>query len=276
MSQQQQLVVFSDMDGTLLDHDTYSWQAAAPALEQLKARDIPLIPVTSKTRAEVVDLRTELNNANPYIVENGAAIYLPNHYFAGFGSATDTGAEQLISTGPTRAEVQTALRSVRDVEHLQFESFAELGAQRIAELTGLSVEDAEKANERAASEPLLWLDSDARLSAFSNELAEHGLKCVRGGRFVHVMGKFDKADAVAMLTRLYTEKFSGQALVTVALGDGPNDLSMLANADIAVVVKGKHDFDMSLSSHNQVVRTQQPGPAGWNNAILQILDDYST
>jgi phosphoglycolate phosphatase-like HAD superfamily hydrolase len=35
-------IVFSDLDGTLLDHETYLFDAAQPALNALKARDIPL------------------------------------------------------------------------------------------------------------------------------------------------------------------------------------------------------------------------------------------
>ncbi|MCG7852909.1 MAG: HAD hydrolase family protein, partial [Methanosarcinaceae archaeon] len=46
-------VVFTDLDGTLIDHDTYSYKAARPALAALKKQGIPLIFCTSKTRAEI-------------------------------------------------------------------------------------------------------------------------------------------------------------------------------------------------------------------------------
>ena len=41
------VMVFTDLDGTLLDHDTYAFDAARPALAALTARAIPVVPVTS-------------------------------------------------------------------------------------------------------------------------------------------------------------------------------------------------------------------------------------
>ena len=44
------LLVFTDLDGTLLDHHSYSHAAALPGLERLRGLEVPVIPVTSKTR----------------------------------------------------------------------------------------------------------------------------------------------------------------------------------------------------------------------------------
>jgi mannosyl-3-phosphoglycerate phosphatase len=74
-------VVFTDLDGTLLDHNTYSWDAARPAIERLKLCEIPLVLVTSKTRAEVELWRNQLGNHHPFVIENGAATFIPRDYF---------------------------------------------------------------------------------------------------------------------------------------------------------------------------------------------------
>ena len=76
------LLVFSDLDATLLDHSTYSFAAAGPALLELKERGIPLILCTSKTRAETEVHRRALGNTHPFIIENGGAVYVPESYFA--------------------------------------------------------------------------------------------------------------------------------------------------------------------------------------------------
>ena len=65
-------LVFTDLDGTLLDHHTYRFDEAAEMLEYLKARDIPLIIVTSKTRPEVLKLQQKLGIRAPFIVERAA------------------------------------------------------------------------------------------------------------------------------------------------------------------------------------------------------------
>jgi len=71
------VVVFTDLDGTLLDHQTYEWEEAKPALNRCKALQVPLILVSSKTRAEMDVLRHELGLISPFISENGGGIFFP-------------------------------------------------------------------------------------------------------------------------------------------------------------------------------------------------------
>ena len=44
-------VIYTDLDGTLLDHHTYSFDAARSTIAALSERGIPVIPCTSKTRS---------------------------------------------------------------------------------------------------------------------------------------------------------------------------------------------------------------------------------
>ena len=74
------LAIFTDLDGTLLDHDTYEWSPARPMLDRIREEGWPLVFVTSKTRAEVEGLRTEMEVDEPFIVENGAAAFFPPRY----------------------------------------------------------------------------------------------------------------------------------------------------------------------------------------------------
>ena len=76
------LLVFTDLDGTLLDHESYSFEPALPALAVLKEKNIPLVLCTSKTRAEIELFRIQLKNIHPFISENGGAIFVPKgNYF---------------------------------------------------------------------------------------------------------------------------------------------------------------------------------------------------
>ncbi len=82
MGQTTRLVIFTDLDGSLLDADTYRYDAARAALEELTACQVPLVLCTSKTWAEVEPLRQELGNTDPFIVENGGGVYIPSSYFS--------------------------------------------------------------------------------------------------------------------------------------------------------------------------------------------------
>ena len=66
--------VVSDVDGTLMDH-SYDLTPAKETINTLQKLSIPVILCTSKTASEVRVIRNELNLTDPYIVENGAAIY---------------------------------------------------------------------------------------------------------------------------------------------------------------------------------------------------------
>lgn len=50
-------LIFTDLDGTLLDHETYKFDEAKEMLDFIKQNDIPLIIVTSKTKDEVIELQ---------------------------------------------------------------------------------------------------------------------------------------------------------------------------------------------------------------------------
>ena len=79
--QKTQNIIFSDLDGTLIGHSTYSYKAALAALHLLKEKKVPLIFCTSKTRAEINKYRKELGIKDPFISENGGAIFVPKKYF---------------------------------------------------------------------------------------------------------------------------------------------------------------------------------------------------
>ena len=73
-------VIYTDLDGSLLDHYTYEATAALPLLRQLEQLGTPVIPCTSKTAAELVPLCKTLQLSGPFIAENGALICVPTNW----------------------------------------------------------------------------------------------------------------------------------------------------------------------------------------------------
>ena len=261
--------IFTDLDGTLLDRDTYSWAAASGTLDRIRERGIPLVIATSKTLAETVVLRSQLGNEHPFIVENGVAVALPPGYF---GTDGPTGLEpwngfELKRFGENRDLILGRLKELRAKLGYRFEGFAGWTPEQLQQHSGLPLEDAARALERCGSEPLLWHDTDVNLNRFQQHLRLHGLRVVQGGRFLHVMGSFDKAKAFGWLKSLYKPE------TTVVLGDSPNDEAMLDEADIAVVIRSEHSESIHLTRPQRIIRTQNPGPAGWQEALEALLPD---
>lgn len=211
--------------------------------------------------------RAQLDLPHPVIAENGAVIDVPRDYFD----------DSIVSSseGHARERIQAAYSAAKREHEYDCEAFFELNVSGIMRETGLDRVAAERANLRGASEPVLWRDSDARAAQFAAQMSEHGLFCVRGGRFLHVMTSPGKHTAVAKLLERYTVRWPSAKITSVSLGDGPNDLGMLATTDIAVVIPGRHEHPMPLSSNLRVLHPKAAGPAGWNEAILSILAEYN-
>ncbi|MCD8521250.1 MAG: HAD-IIB family hydrolase [Saccharospirillaceae bacterium] len=257
---QHPLIVVTDLDGCLLDHHSYSAQAAEKALKTLKSLNIPCVFNSSKTYGEMLALREKLNNPDPFVCENGGAIFIPKSNGHGYNS------EILHSSYLAILKVLHSLRQ----QGFQFRGFNDMTATEVAALTGLSVEDAHLAKQRSASEPLLWTGSDEQLTDFRRALAMHNLRLLSGGRFHHVMGPNDKAHGLEFCRHHYQTLWQ-QPVRVIALGDGENDRAMLSAADFAIVIPGiKSTLDLQ---HPQLRIASKAGPAGWNETLLSLLDD---
>ncbi len=272
-SKKRPILVFTDLDGSLLDHDTYSWDAARPALDVLRLRGIPLVLNSSKTSSEILDLRSALGNDDPFVVENGSAIAIPPGYFDRDGESD--GEISTVVFGAHYGEIRHALTDLRMQHGYRFRGFGDMGIDELAELTGLGREAAQRARQRASSEPLLWEDDDARLEDFRDRLHQRGLYLVRGGRFHHVSAGNDKGQAVHWLTRRFHDYLGGESPLTIGLGDGPNDRPMLEAVDYPVIIRARHQMEFELRNRARLYRTRKYGPAGWNEAILKLLADLA-
>ncbi|MEM1113696.1 MAG: HAD-IIB family hydrolase [Pseudomonadota bacterium] len=271
---QPRALVFSDLDGTLLDHESYSFDAARPMLERLDMLGVPVIPVTSKTRAELLPLRVELGNRHPFITENGAAVFIPCGYFDDCpGGAVQRGEYWVYEVSSRRSHYVELLGQVRAEFEGEFQHFAQLGPDGIAGLTGLDLASAALANDRDYSEPVKWLGSAERKAAFIARLAELGAIATQGGRFLSVAGAADKGAALLWLRSAYQHALGLAHLPDIAAGDSPNDRAMLEQAETALVVRSPHhDYPSLVRSEAATIYSQAYGPEGWAEGLAQWLD----
>ena len=260
------VLIFTDLDGTVLDHDSYSPEPADQFIAALDPARATVIPVTSKTRAEVAALLWDIAPLKIYVTENGSAIHAPD----GFPWAADS-ESQIYFPGISHEQILSGLESVEPQLRIHFRGFSDMTAKQIAAETGLDLQRAYKAKAREATEPFLWTGSAASLDRFRDVMEAQGLKIQRGGRFHHLTGQCGKVDAMDWIVRHYKSSSPDRRIMTVALGDGPNDLDMIEAANRGVIVPNPGGAAIR-SDRPSVVTATKAGPEGWVEAMQQILD----
>lgn len=251
-------LVATDLDGTLLDAETYGFEPARPALAALRRAGIPLVLCSSKTRAEMVPLAAAIGASGPFVVENGGAIVEP-------GGA-------VVVLGVDRGRLLAQLPAVAREAGARVRSFAEMTVGEVAAITGLPESQAELALLREYDEPFVVEDppgrdpeTDARLQCAARR---RGLDVTRGGRFHHLAGPVDKGRALrAILERAPVDG------AVVGLGDAPNDLPLLLAATRPIVMpRADGTVEPELAARLAgAERAPAPGPAGWSAAVLAAL-----
>jgi mannosyl-3-phosphoglycerate phosphatase len=269
---EKKIVVITDLDGTLLDQQTYSFALSLPAVQRLRERRVPIVLCSTKTRAEMLPLWRELELGDPFICESGGSIHIPPGYFQftaiemkrdGPFDVLELGADILF----LRERLAQAARSCGVV----FRSFASLSLDEINELTGLAKDQAFRARQREYDEPFVIESGDpAQLVAV---LQAQGLTISKGDRFYHLTGGHGKGEAVRRLLDLYRRQWG--EVVSVGLGNSANDLPFLREVDRPVLVRNPdRSWDSEVIwSLPRVARTDSIGPQGWREAIDKILDE---
>lgn len=267
------LLIFTDMDGTLLDHFSYSHQPAAATLQKLKNLEIPVIANTSKTFSELLALRKTIGNTDAFIAENGAAIYLPKSTWPEVsGHDAELDEYWVKEFCLPRAHWQQLITSIASEFAGEFSTFAEGGIDAIMKWTGLNEEDARLAADRHYGEPIRWLGTEQRAKEFRDRLQKMGGTALQGGRFMHLSGNSDKGRSMQWLSELYGSP------PTLAAGDGDNDIAMLDAADFALVIKSPvnpapklHNSQGRLDSGN-LIYSRACGPEGWAEGVAAFLE----
>jgi mannosyl-3-phosphoglycerate phosphatase family protein len=199
-------VVFSDLNGILLDPDSYSCGPAEPGIRTLGELGHPLVLCSSKTRAEIEYWRQRLDNSEPFIVENGGAIYIPRNYFPfrPEGSKLRDGYEVIELGTPYRELVET-LRRASAVAECPTIGFHQMSVAEICICTMLPVRQAELAKRREYDEPFEIAGSGVRRLLSTIRL--FGKNWTQDERFYHITGGHDKASAVRLLSALFARAF---------------------------------------------------------------------
>ncbi len=268
------ILILTDLDGSLLDTTTYSYEAATNALSAIQTMGAVLILVSSKTRSEMEPLRLRLDNHHPFIVENGGALFIPKGSFSfPLEQAAPSGDYEVVEIGIPYARLRTALKEISQELGCRLQGFGDLSLEEVSQLTGLSPADTLLATRREYDEPFVVEGNGVAWNRLLAAAEARRLRCTRGGRFYHLTGGNDKGIASRWLIAWYTRRAQqeGDTLITIGIGDSLNDLPMLAAVDYPILVRkpdGSYDPDVQLP---HLTRAEGVGPVGWNRSLMDLL-----
>lgn len=250
-------VVVTDLDESLLERESYAWEAARPAIDMLKARHVPIVFCTSKTRAEAEHFARQMAIRDPMIVENGGGLFVE---------------DRKIVLGATYEEILDGFAHVKQRAGGAIRGFSDMSAEEISEQTHLPLELARLAKQREFDEPFYFVrDEHALLPDVMHAVREAKLRMTRGGRFYHLHGDSDKGRAVRELKAVL-----GRGRY-IGVGDSEQDLHFLLEVDVPIAIQrasGSHDPTL-VANLPRLKCIPRAGPAGWAQAIFEIFGDKS-
>lgn len=257
------IVIFSDLDGCLLNKSDYDFRPAIPTLQRIRKSKIPLVLASSKTEPEMRQLAAEMQIADaPLICENGGVVFWSR-------TASELDANNKTVLGVERVFILNVLAELKS--DFKFRSFEDLQVPGICETTDLPPERARTALARSCTEPLIWDDEESKIDLFRKTLEEQSLTFTRGGRFWHVAGKTTKGAGMELVLKRMRRE-SGVPVVTIAVGDSAIDQSMLNVADYPVGIPWPDgNVQVQIPNDNGIVASE-PGSAGWAAAVSATLD----
>ncbi len=267
-------LIFTGLDGAVLDSHTHSWAPAEEALLEIERRRVPLVLVTGKTRAEVQPLRRKLGHGHPFITENGGGVFIPHGYFnLRIEGAHRIGRYHCIALAEPYAETCHALEEIAAEVGVSVVGFHQMSAREIAHNAGLNPEEAELARQRDFDEPFFFAGaSEQDKWKFEQAATRRGMRIVRRERLWHLAAGSDTARAIRRLAKLYRQARRSR-LRSVGLGYSQQEIALLSAVDHPVLLpRPNGTFDAQVVSRlPKITCGSAPGQAGWNAAVLRIL-----
>ena len=245
-------IVFADLDGSLLN-DKYEYDQIEPIIHQLLSLNVSIVFASSKTRNEIDFYRNKWLITDPFIIENGSAILIPENYFGiHYEFTRRVKGYNIIELGTEYCNIREKLEVVKNRTGANIVGFGDMTTEELAKDSGLPLYLAQLAKKREYSEPFKILDGSEKevLDAISDE----DLCYTRGGRYLHALGNCDKGKATSILKNLYLQQFKRS--LSIGVGDSANDLTMLKIVDKPFFINKTADKKTVWKEIESIARVQ--------------------
>ena len=262
-------LVFSDIDGTFMDHKSYSYSILKKYILLLRNR-CQLIFNSSKTFEEINELNKTLKIFSPFIVENGACIFFPENYDQISFDKNFFKHSNYFGYKLTKKNSQSLITEINHLKKkYKFSFFSEISDFKLKKITNLDIKKLKKSRMRMFSNPLFWEDDESKKDQFEKEINGLGYEISFGGRFFHLSDSYNKGKAVKEFLKMVN--FKNKIIYkTISVGDSNNDLSMLEQTDYSCIIKSSKK-KLLLNKKNNNYYSKKFAPEGWKESLEYIF-----
>ena len=255
------ILIFTDLDGSLLHRDTFEFDLIKDYLKKLLSKGIFIIPNTSKTEKEILEFNNELGSSLPHIAENGAVI-------KGLDLLNSNLPKELILSKEKDNLAKIFDKSVPDNLQNKCKWLSEMNKKKQSLIFGLEDEKLKMALDRKYTIPFIFEGNKNEKNKLFKIVKNKGLALQEGGRVINLTDKVNKAKALQVFVRFF--KKNNKEVKTIAVGDNYNDLDMLKTSDFPCLVFNDK-FTLDEIPIKNLIITNKPSPVGWADVIKMAL-----
>ena len=255
------ILIFTDLDGSLLHRDTFKFDIIKDYLIKLLFKGIYIIPNTSKTEKEILEFNNELGSDLPYISENGASI-------KGLNLLNSNLPKELILSREKDNLIKIFQESVPIDLQNKCKWVSGMDKKKQSLIFGLKDEKLKIALDRKYTVPFKFEGSKSEKNELSKIVKKKGIALQEGGRVINLTDKVNKAKALQVFVRFF--KKNNKNVKTIAVGDNYNDLDMLKVSDYPCLVFNDK-FTLDQIPINDLITTNKSSPEGWVDVIKMAL-----
>ena len=261
------ILIFTDLDGSLLDKETFKFDVIKDYFKELVRNGIIIIPNSSKTEAELLDFNEQNNLDLSFITENGSSIH---------------GLNKIHHNLPDKIIISRTINEIRNVYEenisLDFKNktthILELEIEVQQKILGLPLDKIKLAIKRDHSLPIKFNGTEIEKKEFIKILKNSGLTIQTGGRIMNVCDNVNKSIAMSKALQLIRKQLDDE-VITIGVGDNENDIEMIKQTDYPCLVKNEN-FDSSLINIDNLIKSTEPSPNGWADVIKTAIQKIKT
>ena len=261
------VIIFTDLDETLLKENKFNHNILNNFIKTLLKKEYEIIPVTSKTYLEVIDLLKQIKYKLPFSVENGAAYYIPinkskNYLYKKIVNPLAI-KKNVIKKILNKSIFKAYLHNLKYIE--------DLSILEQKEITKLNSKQLEAFNSREYSIPVLISGDKYFKKKFEETLFKYNLKIVFGGKLNNISGLHSKLNSLSFFSYKYKQKLRNTKIIIISLGDNQNDIEILNNSDYSGIIKNKTNKILNLNKKKNIFRSFTEAPFGWVEVLKKII-----